>query len=168
MHILRCVLLLVLFLVFSGGQSIVMVNQAEAACCPSWRPGCVKWASMVYGRATLLASEQSLFSIEDDTGFRKEVTASQDVVDGFAKEIQPGENTKTYYGFSILKQNEDGKMMLIAFVPATYDHANAAHKPSHNMDMKTLIRNHNKLFEQDAHAPMRKAKSQLPIAQVKR
>jgi hypothetical protein len=127
----------------------------------------VKWASMVYGRATLLASEQSLFSIEDDMGFRKEVKANKEVVDGFTNEMQKGENTKTYYGFSILRQNEDGEMRLIAFVPATYDHAKAAHKPSKDTDMKTLVRKHNKLFEREAQAPTRKAKSQLPIAQIK-
>jgi hypothetical protein len=164
---LRFIPVFVLLLVLSVGQAIIMVNQAEAVCCPISRPGCVKWAGMVYGRATLLASEHSLFSIEDDTGFRKEVKGSKEVVDGFANEMQKGENTKTYYGFSILQQNEDGEMKLIAFVPATYDHANAAHKPSKDMDMKTLVRNHNKLFEQEAPAPTGRVKPQLPITPIK-
>lgn len=138
----RLVPIFALFMVLSGGQTMLMVNQAEAACCnPLTNPRCPAWwTSMVHGSVEQTDQESTKFRILDDDGYYREITASQEVADAFKRE-----GIKKDYGFSILAKRGE-EVMLIAFVPNSPNHGKAPNK-----SVSAIVADYNKSFQKGAH-----------------
>lgn len=139
----------ILFLVLSGGPTILTLDQIDAACCNIWKPPCRSWSGMVYGSATILDNVATIpmVRITDDKGFTKDIKVSPDVYDEFKSE-----NIKTDYGFSIVN-SRTGEPVLIAFVPL-----NMEHKKPNDQSIQGAggaVRAWNELFEGEAQKPSR-------------
>lgn len=157
MNPLKLVSTFVLLLVMSGGFTILGVNQAYASCCNPWRPlpNCTKYSAMVFGSAKPLNEDGTTFLIKDDKGFYKEFKASQEFTEQYnqhktamEKEAAEGKNTeKEVKGFSILNTNEADEIVLIAFVPGTFNHRD------NHLGPGAITKRYNKLFESVASAP---------------
>lgn len=162
MNPLKLASILVLFLIMSGGQTILTVNQADAVCCSFYGgpPGCTKYryySAMVFGSTKLVnvTEEGTTFLIKDDKGFYKEFKASQEFTEQYnqhktamEKEAAEGKNTeKEVKGFSILNTNEADEIVLIAFVPGTFNHRD------NHLGPGAITKRYNKLFESVASAP---------------
>ena len=148
MRVYKVVPMLVLFLLLTSGQSMQMIEQAYAACCNIWKPGCRSWSGMVYGSAEMLGTVATapMFRITDDKGFSRDIKASQDVVDEFINE-----KIKKDYGFSIVNSGT-GEPMLIAFVPVAKDHKQPNEQSIQGAG--GVVKDYNKLFEEGAKPPV--------------
>ncbi|HKC93498.1 MAG TPA: hypothetical protein VKB81_05700 [Nitrospira sp.] len=145
--------LLSLFLLLSGGQSVLVIDQTEAGCCNIYNPACVSWSGLVYGSSEILGTvaNPGMFRIKNDKGFFLDVKASQDVIDEFQKEFQ-NEKIKIDFGFSVLKRVK-GELTLIAFVPADRDHHNPTTLDKTQEGAARVVNVYNTLFEQAAKPP---------------
>lgn len=154
MRVYKVVPLLVLFLLLTSGQSMQMIEQAYALCCPIWKKGCVTWQGLVYGSAEKLGtvSDGPRFRIRDDKGFTMDIKGSQAIADEFDKEFIE-KRKKIDYGFSIVS-SATGEPVLIAFVPV--DPTN--HNPPEDKTLKGAggaVQVQNKLFEEFATPPIK-------------
>jgi len=136
MRVYRLVPMLVVLLLLTAGQSVQMIDWAYAACCNIWKPGCVSWSALVYGRIVIQDSK-AIISIDKKEGYKVEV--SQDVVKAF-KEA----NLTSAYGFIVLSgtgTKEKVEVTVTAFVPA--------HPEKHDSTIgaEKAVKIYNKRFE---------------------
>jgi hypothetical protein len=142
--------MLVLFLLLTSGQSMQMIEQAYATCCPVWLKGCITWHGLVYGSAEMLGTvgPSPMVRIRDDKGFSRDIKASQAIVDAFKTE-----NITIDYGFSIVSA-ASGEPVLIGFAPVTKDHKQPQDKTLRGAG--GVVADYNKEFEVGANPPPNK------------
>ena len=147
MRVYKVVPMLVLFLLLTSGQSMQLIEQAYAVCCPVWLKGCVTWHSLVYGSAEMLGTvgPSPMVRIRDDKGFSRDIKASQAIVDAFKTD-----SITIDFGFSIVSA-ASGEPVLIAFVPVTKDHKQPQDKTLQGAG--GVVAAYNKEFEDGANPP---------------
>jgi hypothetical protein len=130
----RLIPFLSLFMLLSSGQSMQMIERANAAC-PPW-PRCC-WQGIVTGTATVTNSKARLTTdkLEKD-GLFLDVEVSQEMLDAFTEEKLLGQPV---HGFIILT-----KLKMVGFVPTTRDHK----KEDKTIPPEKALNFYNKQFEE--------------------
>ena len=115
MRALRLVPMFVLSLVLSGGQTILMVNQADARPCNPYKkeppPPCTSGWFLVIGSGEWLHKKGDIFLIKNIEGYYLTVKASKEVVKAFK-----GEKTRVDHGVFVLSKPNGKEITLTAFI----------------------------------------------------
>ena len=141
MRVLRLVPMFVLFLVLSGGQTILMLDETNAACCNIYKPGCTSWSGLVYGT---LEIQKDGAKVTTESGASKVLALAQDVRKEFSDEKIDND-----YGFIVVSP-ATGTPTIIAFVPIDMNHTKKEDKDNPKKELRNAaqaLKEYNQLFE---------------------
>lgn len=145
MSLLKRTSIFFLFLIMSGGPTLLTVNQADAHCCSRWDTSCkhTAWGYMnvVYGSIKKMNSKGTLVRITDKEGNYRDVRADRYVVQAFEKE-----KTDQLQGFAFLREKQMGKTFLMGFARSNGDEKGT---PSES----DILAQHHEVFLKGAQKP---------------